>query len=411
MQLSFACRTDVGRVRTNNEDNFQALPTRGLFVVCDGMGGHNAGEVASLLATQTVCEVLDKSAPDQETFATSGGLLALLTLKKNMQTALVRANNTIFAQGRYNAEQRGMGTTCTALQLLPHHKAVLGHVGDSRLYMLRNGNILQLTSDDTFVHELVRRGALTPKQAEDHPQGNVLSRAMGIIEDVPTQSWIFDTQALDTFFLCSDGIYNYFPHPEELAELMSGPDLETNLNAIINTALERGGSDNCTGILIRIPQPSEATAATTGINATSLDRSLARWPLFAALNDLERMRVLGLCEQIVAQANEVILSPQTPIDALFLVLQGRLQIGSQEPSQHMIAEGQAYGEQGMLLAMGYSAGIKALEPTHILKLSHQAYNMLLTQDPCLGAKLMYSALKVVGGARLLGAKNAMGHPF
>ena len=169
MTISCAADSNVGLVRTNNEDSFLIDEGLGLFIVCDGMGGHKAGEVAS----QTACEILKREAieltPLVERFKKTGLNADAKEIKKAVETAVQTACREIYSRASKDSNLTGMGTTCSMVLLIGHNKGVLGHVGDSRLYMVRRKKLYQLSEDHTYVNELVKRGALTAEQAEHHP--------------------------------------------------------------------------------------------------------------------------------------------------------------------------------------------------------------------------------------------------
>lgn len=387
-----ACRTDVGRVRKNNEDNFAQDKARGLFVVCDGMGGHNAGEVASKIASEAVAEHLTKAAHLRQAFTKNRGFDELLALQAHMHEALVTANKQIYTQSQRNAEQRGMGTTCTAISIVDGHKGILGHVGDSRLYLLRHGDLFQLSCDHTYVNELVKRGAITPDQAEDHPQGNILSRAMGVQPEVPIQTWAFDVDPDDTFLLCSDGIYNYFPKNTGLAQLMSDSDLERGLSAIIDTALERGGHDNCTGILLRTAPGAPAHGAPIPVCSDHMET----WPLFSALTPLERLIVLGAGERHRYKADTAVAEAGAVMDGISLVVKGSLQLRRGKEVVRTINPGQAIGQHALLNPAAQPDALFAPSETDVVRLSHRAFRHLARQDPEVGSKLLGALMRYVG---------------
>ena len=294
MEFSVASHTDVGRVRTNNEDNLLVAEDLGLFVVCDGMGGHNAGEVASKLACDLVAQELAGAGKLRDRFEASGKPSDLKVVRKAMEQALSNACKEIYRQAQRNPEQQGMGTTCTAVMLMGHNKGILGHVGDSRLYVLRAGVLHQLTEDHTYVNELVKRGALSREQAKNHPQGNVLSRAMGVQPSINVDTMIFDLDPGDTYLLCSDGMYNYYPEAQELAVSLQMPNLDAGLRNLISVALERGGHDNCTGIVFRIG--GAVPHADAGVAAEQRIAILKRIPIFSHLTYHELVKVLGLTQ-------------------------------------------------------------------------------------------------------------------
>lgn len=245
-KVTVACKTDLGRVRENNEDKFEffipedtrLLATRGLiFVVCDGMGGHAAGQIASELATKTFIEVyLNHPASDP---------------KAAMRSAVTAANRFVLDVGRAVPARRGMGTTLSALILI-QDRAYTVQVGDSRVYRLRDSIMEQLTWDHTWLEEAVRAG--TPREvAEQSHNKHVLTRAVGTDENLPCDISEFDLVSNDTFLLCSDGLINHVPDDgiHHALTLFSPADATWKL---VSQALLLGGSDNCTVITVRVDE-------------------------------------------------------------------------------------------------------------------------------------------------------------
>ena len=227
--------TDTGRQRRANEDS--VLARSPLFVVADGMGGAQAGEVASRIAVESFQPGLqDASEPE----------LALATLAQ-------AANARIHELSHANAEQAGMGTTLTAAYVGEDDVAI-AHVGDSRAYCLRDGQLLRLTDDHSLVDELIRQGRLTPEEAVDHPQRSVITRALGpeAVVEVDTRS--FRARDGDVYLLCSDGLTTMVPEEQIAAVLLAHAPLREAGEALIAAANEAGGRDNITVVLIRLEE-------------------------------------------------------------------------------------------------------------------------------------------------------------
>ncbi len=226
--------THIGKVRSHNEDAYY-LPREGecFCAVADGMGGHLAGEVASALAVEIFSKNLREAARVGESALTN---------------AVTSANRAIYEAASTDHNKRGMGTTLTALWF--GEKVVyLSHVGDSRAYLLRNRALMQLSNDHSLVSELVEKGELTPKQAQNHPQRNVITRALGTGRHVTPDIMRLDSLADDVWLLCSDGLSNHATSPE-LARLMLGEDpWEKKLQKMVDLALSRGGPDNITALI------------------------------------------------------------------------------------------------------------------------------------------------------------------
>src|SRR6188474_2252205 len=243
-------RTDVGLVRSENQDfgtyttaseESVSHPGGRLLIVADGMGGHRGGATASRLAGETVkTQYLDSETNDIPTA---------------LRESLTRANARIFSEAQSNPELRGMGTTTSVLAVRDHH-GWLAHVGDSRIYLVRNGTIQQLTDDHSLVATMVREGLLTSQEAETHPRRNVLQRSMGVAEDVEIDvRGPFELREGDTFILCSDGLHGVVKE-QELQEIAAGT-IEEAADEFLRRALERGAPDNVTVIVARVEMTDE----------------------------------------------------------------------------------------------------------------------------------------------------------
>ena len=240
MRISCAGNTDVGVVRSGNEDNFLLNCQTGLFIVADGMGGHAAGEVASEMAVKIIAEKLGsmRGLSDAEAAA-------------RMRTAIRDANQAIFERTINEHDKRGMGTTTTVMVLFSR-RFLIGQVGDSRAYLLRRGDLLQLTKDHSYVQEQVDAGLLTPEQARTHPYSNVITRCVGANEDVAPDIYFGNLERGDVVLLASDGLTGML-EDQQLATIMGAEENpETCVNKMIADANRRGGLDNITAIVIRV---------------------------------------------------------------------------------------------------------------------------------------------------------------
>jgi serine/threonine protein phosphatase PrpC len=247
MQFTCAARTDVGIVRSGNEDSYLMSSERGLFIIADGMGGHAAGEVASEMAARIVAEEFRaaRGMTDQEMMA-------------QMVGAIRAANGAVFRRTLQEPDKRGMGTTATVMSLLPR-RYLIGQVGDSRAYLLRAGVLTQLTKDHSYVQEQVDAGRLTPEDARTHPYANVITRCVGSSEDVVPDLYLGTLEAADLVLLASDGLTGMIDDEELREILMAELDLEPKVDTLITSANRRGGLDNITTILVRIEEVSPPT--------------------------------------------------------------------------------------------------------------------------------------------------------
>jgi PPM family protein phosphatase len=251
-------RTDVGRQRRGNEDSSYAQPP--VFVVADGMGGAQAGEVASQMVVESFVE----------------GLPADGTPEERLSVVVQRANRDIHDRSRTEAESAGMGTTVTAAYL-DEDSVALAHVGDSRAYLLRDGELSRLTEDHSLVEELLRGGKLTEEEALEHPQRSVITRALGIEPIVEIDTWTYPLRPGDVVLLCSDGLTSMISEQQVQEVLAEAPDLDTAADRLIDAANEAGGRDNITVVLFRVelagetePVVDQPTMITGGAVASDL---------------------------------------------------------------------------------------------------------------------------------------------
>jgi PPM family protein phosphatase len=236
------CKTDTGRQRRDNEDNAYARPP--VFVVADGMGGAQAGEVASRIAIE----------------AFEGGLPDAGSPEERLRTRVREANHEIYERARADRQRAGMGTTLTAAYVDDAHVAI-AHVGDSRAYLFRDGTLQRLTQDHSLVDELVRRGKLTEEQAAEHPQRSIITRALGPEPDVEVDTWTYPARAGDVVLLCSDGLTSMISEERVREVLAANSDLDAAGDALINEANEAGGRDNITVVLFRLEEVADGDGA------------------------------------------------------------------------------------------------------------------------------------------------------
>ena len=229
--------TDVGRVRRHNEDSVRVQGT--VFVVADGMGGHAAGEVASRIAAETVVELADRN----------------VVQVGDIVEQVAEANRRILASAARHPEQTGMGTTVAGLALVSgggsRHWAVF-NIGDSRVYRLMDGSLSQVTVDHSEVWELVERGLITPEQAHRHPGRNIVTRSLGRDPMGAVDTWVFPPYPGEVFVICSDGLSNELTLEEIEAVLLQHPDADEAATALVRSAVEAGGRDNVTAIVVAV---------------------------------------------------------------------------------------------------------------------------------------------------------------
>lgn len=241
-------RTDVGLVREINEDSVLAVPHNRFWAVADGMGGYEAGNVASGMVVASLQQL--------------GSFDSLNDAVDAIEDCLLDVNAKILEYADIMLDGRTLGSTVVTL-LIQGRVGVCQWAGDSRLYRLRNRKMIQLSRDHSQVEEQIQQGYLTAEEAENHPEANVITRAVGADQELYVDVNVFSTQLGDVFMLCSDGLYNMV-NSEEMTEILLGYPLEDAVKTLIDLALQRGADDNVSVILVKgeqksssRPQPSE----------------------------------------------------------------------------------------------------------------------------------------------------------
>jgi len=248
VELVVAARSDVGMIRAGNEDSFHsnADETGGIFIVADGMGGHAAGEVASEMAVEILRDQLaplrdlhDRNAADK------------------VMNALRGANLAIYNRTVTETDKQGMGTTASVL-IISGRRYLIGQVGDSRIYLLRDGALRQLTKDHSYVQEQVDAGFLTPEQARYHPYSNVITRCVGASDDVDPDTFAGEAREGDLFLVASDGLTGMVDDRRLHQLLSSRAEPQRIVDSLIAEANGRGGLDNITAILVLVRKTDDA---------------------------------------------------------------------------------------------------------------------------------------------------------
>ena len=250
MKIAFKAVTDVGRKRKGNEDSLVANPEQRLFVVADGMGGHAAGEIASKVAVDSINEFVCLTSGDEE-ITWPFGLDDTISYDGNrLKTAVRFANRKVLEATKEKSEYEGMATTVVAV-LVDGATANLAHVGDSRIYLYRDGTLEQLTGDHSWVNEQLQSGIISAEQARTHPLRNVVTRALGGKADLQVDMQTHDLKTLDLLLVCSDGLTTMVPD-EHIARILSeaAGDVDKAADNLVAEANARGGEDNITVLVL-----------------------------------------------------------------------------------------------------------------------------------------------------------------
>jgi PPM family protein phosphatase len=396
-EVKFAALTDVGRVRDQNEDNFLVDKKLGLFIVCDGMGGHAAGEIASALAVRTVHDEIKKQADlisDYAAMAKGAAKVTKRDILNMLEFAVNRASQRVHAEAVKDTKKRGMGTTLVCL-LVIGTQAFIVYVGDSRIYMLRGGLLEQLTEDHTVYNELIKRKKMPREQVEQLAQKNAITRAVGVYEHVEPDTLVLDLTAGDRFLLCSDGLCGYFEEDlEGLGRRLGNPDADAACKSLVDASNERGGKDNITSVIVTVGD----VTARDELRAKQLQLKrdiLARMPLFRPLNDREILRVLQVTDVCDYQNGEIIISEGDKGEELFIVLSGHATVMRNGAELATLNAGDHFGEMALVRSQPRSATVRSLGNSELMVIRRTEFFEILRKEHQLAVKLLWQFLGVL----------------
>lgn len=242
------CLTDVGRSRDKNEDSCIYRKFNNgwdLLMVADGMGGHNAGEIASSIAVRSITEYLEEKIKDG---------IDISNMEDVLTSAIAKANDDIYTEAQNNVSCSGMGTTVT-MAVISRDEVLIGHIGDSRAYILSNNKLKKITSDHSLVAELVKNGTITEDEAQHHPQRNIITRALGAKDNVKVDIEKIGIMPSDIILLCSDGLTNMLDDGKIEEILIKNQDIENGAHELIDLANSLGGYDNITVAVAKVTCP------------------------------------------------------------------------------------------------------------------------------------------------------------
>ena len=400
MEIQFFAATDVGRQREHNEDNFLIDPKLRLFVVADGMGGHAAGEVASQIAVHEVCRSVRDDKEIIEKYATPNAALDQTVMRQEllalMERALQQACATIYRAAQEDPRKRGMATTTCAL-LLVGDRGFISHVGDSRIYLLRQGQVHQITEDHSLINELVKRGKVKRDEIDSSPYAkykNAVTRAVGAHETVEVDTLDFDVLPGDQFLLCSDGMYAYFKDGD-LPDLMKAEDIAEVPRHLVAVANEGGGHDNITAVVVRVqPKDSQEAVARASDLANKVE-VLKGMPLFKHLTYKEIIRILNTTLVRDYKPGEPIITEGQPGDELFVILGGTVKLHKAGALITTLGRGAHFGEMALVDRSPRSASATAEEATRMLLLRRKDFYEIIRKEAPLATKLLWSFLQVL----------------
>ncbi len=396
MRLNFWASTDVGKTRDHNEDNFLVDKNLRLFVVADGMGGHAAGEVASSLCVRRLRDAVANNNDLIERCNEDSSPAVRSDMLRMLEHAVQEACSAIYQRAQLQPDKRGMGTTCTVL-LLAGNRGFIAHVGDSRIYLMRQEQVHQLSEDHSLVNELVRRGKLKAEDIDSSPYKdykNAMTRAVGVYESVEVDTLDFDVLPGDNFMLCSDGLHGYLDDCEEkISEVLALDDVKQITAAFIDFANESGGADNITSIVVRVEAAEDEDHRTKEL--TLKIEALKGMPIFRYLNYKELVRVMNITEVEDFDDGELIIEEEAPGSKLYIILEGKVRLHKDETFITHLTAGDHFGEMAMVDSQPRSASASAEGEARLLSLDRTHFFDIIRNETQVSVKLLWSFVQVL----------------
>ncbi|MDD5307388.1 MAG: Stp1/IreP family PP2C-type Ser/Thr phosphatase [Deltaproteobacteria bacterium] len=395
--IHFWAATDVGKLRDHNEDNFLVDKALNLFVVADGMGGHAAGEIASAIAVKSMRDVVKQNTDLIEAYREGSQIASARDVLTMLEHAVQKACTEIYELAERESEKRGMGTTLSGL-LIVNNRGFIAHVGDSRIYLLRGGRVVQLTEDHSLVNELIKRGKMSKEEAEQSPYKNAVTRAVGVYESVEVDTIDFDVLPGDQFLLASDGLHGYLENDEISPILQEGRSVEDIPASFIELANERGGKDNITNIVVRMVDPEGKAAALTQEVNLKIE-VIRKMPLFKFLTYKELVRIMNITRVKEVPDGAPVINEGEEGGELFIVLAGSVRVHKGETSIVVLSAGDHFGEMALIDKAPRSASVSSVGVSKLLVISRADFFQIIRNEPPLATKLLWSFLQVLS-ARL-----------
>lgn len=379
--------TDVGMVRELNEDSHLVDLDHGVFVVADGVGGSSAGEVAS----QMLVDGISKSADELSRLARKNSALLDMGHREAVFAAIVKRiqeiNAYVYEEGKGIDSFRPMATTCDLL-LVSGNSAFIGHVGDSRVYLIRDGQIFRITEDHTFAEQLKRDEMADPAMIERYK--NVLTRSIGGKPQVDIDTLFIDLEPGDRILMCSDGLTDYLSGPE-----IEGLSREKNgrmlLDELVGEAKERGGGDNITTLLVEIGPEHERRDTT--LDTMKQADILGAIDLFRGLHIRELLRMMRAVIERTCYEGESILDRETDERSMYIIAEGAVDLFIDDNKVTRLERGQHFGEFSLVNDGPRTARAVAVGQTLLLCIPAEKFRAVVDEDPIVGNRLLWNLLQ------------------
>ncbi len=390
MKLSFGARTDTGKVREQNEDNFLVDRNLMLYVLCDGMGGHAAGIVASATAVNVVHEEIRAHRDVLKRFTDGEPGVTRRHILDIVEGSVQRACYRIWERALRNPRERGMGTTLT-MALFCGGRVFIGHVGDSRIYLHRDGAYWQLSEDHSLLAEMLKAGRIRSAEEVNERFRNAVTRAVGVQESVDVDTLDLAVLPGDRFLLCSDGLYAHADDAAMKAHLERSGDDDSVCAALIAHANADGGTDNVTAVVVTVDQVPNVDTDEVRLAL----RTLGSLILFRYLDYPELLRVMNMCEARLLHDGDSVFRPGEAEDCAYILLRGRVRIRRENVVVAIMEAGSHFGEMALVDSTPRTAEATAIEETSMLLMHRRSFFELMRNNPTLAVKLLWSLVKAL----------------
>lgn len=389
--ISFSHQTDTGKKRDHNEDFYELNDELGVYIVCDGMGGHAAGEVASEMTATTILKILEKNQKVFLSLKSPDDSLKRKRISELIKKAVDEANRAVYQMSMEDPSKRGMGTTLV-MAIVTEVGTFVAHVGDSRAYLIRKGNVQQLTEDHSLVNEMVRSGVISKEQAMNHPQGNVITKAIGIQEVISPDVLFYETMEGDTIFLCSDGLHDYLKK-EDVLSIRGKNTIKTLASEFVKFANFKGGKDNITCICLQFGDIEAPPAHPSNITVDTKIQTLKKIPLFAGLNYKEISQILEIIQIRNIEPGTQIITEGKSGEDMFVILKGHVSVSVQGQEVNQLKPGQFFGEMSLIDKSPRSASIVTIDEVKVMRLTRSDFFPLLKKESRIGLKVFWAFLQ------------------
>lgn len=396
LRLRAWASSDAGKVRRHNQDSFLIDPRLGLFAVADGMGGGSRGEVASALACNAIQEAISELRRDVENMGSHPVDADVERLVLWLEIAVLRGCKEVHDASRALAGESGrMGTTLDVVWAVGD-RVLTAHVGDSRIYRVRDGHAERLTEDHTMIQEKINRGLLTPEEALTARGRSVITRALGVQARVQVDLGHHKIVDGDRYLLCSDGLYRDLG-PDTFGQILKSTHGATSAEILVSMANAKGGGDNITALVIEAVDEDEESVQPHGF-APHI-RTLRACDLFSYCTWNELARVAECCRVKELPPQAWVFKEDQPGRECFIIDKGTVEVIKDGTMRYTLGPGRIFGEMSFIDVPRRTASVRTIVPTRLLMLSRRDFLQLVRSDANLGSKVQWQMLRQL--ARIL----------